>query len=378
MKRYCAVLALLALGAACIPGCGGDDGGVGVTTPSVTITYPADGATGVSLNTSISVTFSREMDESSLDSIYVDGRAVYRTSYNNGDKKVTAYLDSLLAPETAHDVRVSSYCMDKNGNNIAADYEFAFTTGVFGCDELEDPFENSKSIGTAALVDWDIRYKLLPGCGGDANMHHFKLVLTEDTMITIRYKIVDADTANLSWVTNFLRADGKEYPGQGAGITVADHYEYEFRRSFLAGTYYVKTGKRDYTGHTAVYEIVFMASEACADDAYEDNDFPDEATPVVAGPFAGLRACYIDDDYYAIDLSIGQTLDVTLDAPGTEGTLRRMWIISPSGTEMGRYNGYGNPCSLERTAFMDGTHYVQVRWWVSDIDYELDFEITDP
>ncbi len=368
----------MAFAGACVLSCGDGGGEVRVTTPRVTATYPADGATAVSLNTSISITFSREMNASSLDSIFVCGRAAYRTSYNNGEKKVTAYLDSLLAPETGCDVLVSSHCMDNSGNNLGGDYEFSFTTGTFGCEELEDPFAANMSIATAAGVEYDTRYTLLPSCGGQDNMHCFKLVLSEATMITVLYRVVDADTANLSWRLYFKRADEMDYASQGAGVTVADHYEYSFRRSFLPGTVYVKTGKAEETGHAAVYEIEFRASEACADDAYEDNDFMDQATPVTAGTLTDLRACYIDDDYYAIDLTSGQALTVTLDAPGTDGELRRMWILTPSGTEMGRYNGYGNPCSLERTAFTDGTHYVQVRWWMDDVDYELDFEVTGP
>jgi hypothetical protein len=127
-----------------------------------------------------------------------------------------------------------------------------------------------------------------------------------------------------------------------------------------------------------VYEIEFEDSQACADDTHEDNDFFDEAAPVTPGTLQNLRSCYTDDDFYSIDLTTGQTITVTLDAPGTSGTLRRVWIYTPTKTEMGRYNGYGNPVVLERTAFMDGTHYVASRWWIDDVDYELTIEVTGP
>jgi len=378
MGRYLAISGILILAAAFIQGCGGDDGGVGVTIPAVTATVPADGATGVAMNTSISVTFSREMEASTLDSIYVNGRAAYRVVYNNAQKTATAYLDSMLGAQTVCQVKVSSYCMDKSGNNLSGDHEFSFTTGDFGCDELEDPFADAMSIATAAEVDFNTRYKLLPSCGGQGAMHYFKLVLSQATMITAKYRIIDADTTQVSWRLYFKRADEEDYTSQGSSPVVADHHEYSMRYSFLPGTYYIKTGKEEDTGHTAVYEIEFEDSEACADDAYEDNDFFDEATPVTPGTLENLRSCYTDDDYYSIDLTTGQTITVTLDAPGTSGTLRRVWIYNPSNMEMGRYNGYGNPVVLERTAYMDGTHYVCSRWWIDDVDYNLTIEVTGP
>ncbi len=373
------MVALLLCAAYALVGCGGDGNGNGVKTssPTVSATFPANGATGVSLNTSISITFSEDMDETTLDSIYVSGMTIYRIEYDGALNKVTAYIDSLLEPETSYEVTVSSYCMDKQGENLAADHTFGFTTGVFGCDGLDDPFYSNKSIASAGEIVLNRRYKLLPSCGGAANMHYFKFTLDEATKITAYYKVVYADTSRLGWVTYFLRADGQDYAGQGAGPIVADRCEYQFARSFLPGTYYINTGETNYTGHTAVFEFLLATSEPCEDDMYEDNDFFDEATPVSEGDIF-LRGCSLDKDFFSIDLSAGQTLVVTLDCSNPTTELHRIVGYNAVEQERGYYQGYANPSSITLTATASETHYVEVFWWNNDMTYSLNFNITGP
>ena len=66
-----AVTIILILACMClVAGCG-DDKGTEVTPPQITQTYPEDGVTDVSLLTEISVWFSRDMDQATLDSIYI-------------------------------------------------------------------------------------------------------------------------------------------------------------------------------------------------------------------------------------------------------------------------------------------------------------------
>jgi hypothetical protein len=91
-------------------GCGDDDSGdVGVTVPRATQVYPEDGATDVNLNTYISVWFLNDMDEASLDSIYVIGVPSHHVTYDRGEKKANAYLDTILAPETGYQVMISTW-----------------------------------------------------------------------------------------------------------------------------------------------------------------------------------------------------------------------------------------------------------------------------
>jgi hypothetical protein len=267
-----------------LSGCSDDGNGVKVVFPTVTATSPVDGATGISLNASISITFSRAMDEATLDSIYVSDMTVYRVDYDDGLKMATVYIDSLLDPQTPYDVTVSSYCMDKSGNNLSGDHTFSFTSGEFGCDELDHPFGDNHSLATAADIEFGRRYKLLPSCGGDGNMDYFKFTLTQAATVTAHYEVVYADTNKMSWRCYFPRTEDDYYTAHGSGPRIQDTPQpYELMYSFLPGTYYLRTGKTYDTGHTAVYELVVETSEACPDDAYEDNDFPDQAVPATAG-----------------------------------------------------------------------------------------------
>jgi hypothetical protein len=260
---------------------------------------------------------------------------------------------------------------------MEADYTFSFTTGVFGCEDLDDPFYLSKSVASAEDIVLDRQYKLLPSCGGKDNMHHFKFTLEEATKIRDHYKVVYADTANPSWRFYFLRADGLDYSGQGAGIDVAGQYEYEAAYSFLPGTYYVKTGKTYYTGHTAVYEILLETATPCEDDIYEDNDFFDQATPVSEG-LIHLRGCSVDKDYFSIDLSAGETLVVTLDHETPPEADYRMTGYNAMKQERARYQGYAHSSSISMTVTADETHCVDVFFWPDNNTYSLNFEVTGP
>ena len=379
MRTALVLVGLLGCTVWTICGCSSDSGGGGVSSnaPEVTETYPTDAATGVSLNTPISITFSEDMDEATLDSIYIDGGATFYAMEYDGDlKKVTAELSELLEPETEYRVMVSSYCADMDGEPLDSDYTFDFTTGDFGCDGLEDPFSTSKTIATASRVDLDHRYRLVPSCGGDENMHVFKFTLDEATKITTHYTIVDADTSKLSWRFRYMREDGLDYYAAGSGVTLDSYYDYQAAYSFLPGTYYIKTGKTYGTGHTAVYELLLETSSACVDDAYEDNDFFDQATPVTEGSY-NLRGCSVDKDYLSIELEAGQQLDVTLSYELPEAD----YIISvynSSQVEMARYMRYANPFSFSYTAGASGTYYVVMFFWTDDHDYSLDFDITGP
>jgi hypothetical protein len=317
------------------------------------------------------------MDEATLDSVYISGGAsIYGMEYDGDLDRLTLQMDSLLVPETAYEVTVSSYCADLEGEPLDGDYTFGFTTGVFGCEGLDDPFYACRSTATAGELELDHRYRLLPSCGGDENMHVFKFTLDQATKVTTRYKIVDADTSNLSWRFCYMREDGQEYNSHGAGITLSSYYEYEAAYSFLAGTYYIKMGKTEDTGHTAVYEVILETSAACQDDAYEDNDFFDQATPVTEGSI-DLRGCSVDRDYLSIYLEAGQTLEVTLsyDLPEAD------YIVSAyngSYGEIVRYARYANPFTFSFTAAASGTYYVRNFFWTDKHDYTLNFDITGP
>ena len=95
MKRYFAILSVAFLVVMQVTGCSDDKGTeASLTAPVVTTTSPTNGATDVNLNPLIFVTFSKEMDAASLDSIYVSNMTVHHVEYHDTSKTAVVYIDS--------------------------------------------------------------------------------------------------------------------------------------------------------------------------------------------------------------------------------------------------------------------------------------------
>ena len=98
---------------------------------------------------------------------------------------------------------------------------------------------------------------------------------------------------------------------------------------------------------------------ACVDDLLEENDVSTAATPMTAGSWSGLGACPADEDWYAIALAAGDTLDVALLSPALEGNVDLM-LVDPAGVVVAISNGTNDTEGLSWTAVLDGDHLIQV------------------
>jgi hypothetical protein len=103
------------------------------TPPTIKERSPGENATGVPVNTNISVSFDEQVDQSSLQSRFVltgpSGEVPARFSYNIGAK--TAMLDpnSDLDGETTYQVFVKGGVEDTSRNATSSDVSWFFTTG---------------------------------------------------------------------------------------------------------------------------------------------------------------------------------------------------------------------------------------------------------
>jgi hypothetical protein len=124
-----------------------------------------------------------------------------------------------------------------------------------------------------------------------------------------------------------------------------------------------------------LYDFAWTMERPCEDDAYEDNDFIDEAAPIIPGRFADLRGCFVDRDWFAVQASAGQTLTttVTSDYSGT----RRMRISDPGGVQIAYYNGTDEPSTVQAEIPVDGTYYVMMRAWSNGVIYDMTVELTE-
>jgi hypothetical protein len=141
-KTWASVLALWCLGLFCgLSAFSQTTVASGLFAPTVSFTVPANGATGVAINEKIAVTFSEAMDPSTIT------RATFtlmRRSNEEGEDEgeevagtvryagVTATFTPArnLAPNTAYTARVRRRARDLEGNELASDFVWSFTTGA--------------------------------------------------------------------------------------------------------------------------------------------------------------------------------------------------------------------------------------------------------
>jgi hypothetical protein len=116
-------------------GAGGSDvwlvkvGESDATPPTVASTSPGDAATGVSLDTVVTATFSEAMDETTINSgSFTVAGVSGSVSYNSGTYTANFTPAADLAYETAYTAALSTAITDVADNPLASTYSWSFTT----------------------------------------------------------------------------------------------------------------------------------------------------------------------------------------------------------------------------------------------------------
>jgi len=375
-----AITALTLAALSLFGGCGDDDssGPDGDTAaPTIVAASPSDGASDVTPYPIVEVQFSEAMDPATIDtlSVQIEGVRSYLVSYDSTEHTVTLYPATVLEAATEYAILVEASVTDLAGNALEQAATIDFTTGVRDCDHLADRFEPNDVLASATHLELDTPYIGLTACGGAERIDFYSFTLTEKKKVLARSDDIYADTS-ISWKIHFRRGDGEYYCTQGTSIGPTEDPT-DFYYTFFPGTYYVETGKDYADSHFVIYHLTLETSDPALDDAYEDNDFGDEATPITPGRHEGLRAAYLDADVFAIDLAAGQTLTVTMTEVTDKQGLRRLNIQNIDG---GNYTGHtdsADPAVESWTAATTGTYYISIIWWTDDVIYDLDVEVAD-
>lgn len=137
MVRLGKVIALVSAALA-ITGCGGSGSGSGTptapTAPTISAITPASGATSVPVNTSITATFSRSMNTSTISSSTFTltgpgGAAVTgAVAYSSASTTATFTPAASLSNGTAYTATITTGATDTAGTALAANYLWNFTT----------------------------------------------------------------------------------------------------------------------------------------------------------------------------------------------------------------------------------------------------------
>lgn len=100
------------------------------TAPTVSSTSPANGATGVSVNTAVTVTFAKKMDPATINgtTFALDNGAVGTAAYDQATMTAVFTPSPNLAYGTLYTVTVASGVKDLAGNTMLTSYTWSFTT----------------------------------------------------------------------------------------------------------------------------------------------------------------------------------------------------------------------------------------------------------
>ena len=132
---------------------GGNSGGGGAPTdsiaPTVSSTNPANNATGVAVNSVITVTFSEMMDASTITTatFTLDNGVTGTVTY--ADTTATFTQTGQLASNTTYTATITTNANDAAGNAMAANHEWTFTTAQPLVGSLDTSFDTDGKLTTA-------------------------------------------------------------------------------------------------------------------------------------------------------------------------------------------------------------------------------------
>jgi len=374
--RRILALGLLLATCAFLPSCGGDGGTdpADVTPPTIVAIDPPDGATDVDLVQRIEITFSEPMDATTLSetTLIVAGRAPRgHVTYDPITRTATVIPDTLYAAEAWHEFVVTDGVEDAAGNPLAEPDTSTFRTDEFGCLGLEDCFEPNGNWEEPAQVALDVVERTLAICGTDEDFYTFTTDTTAMISVVTSFRHADA----VDWLTAFMRPDGEGIATSSSTVHTGD--EKIFYYSFLPGTYLVRLATPWDDDDFVLYDLELRSSSPCRDDAYEDNDIREEAAPVEPGTLTDLRGCYLDEDWYAFEASVGETLRVTLINEPVVGSQSRVFGLSDPAGSVAWSNATDDSITIGGVSTQTGIHYVSLQFWTDDVDYELTIEVSD-
>ncbi len=339
--------------------------------PTVTAFSLADSATDVGLLAPLRVTFSEDMDPASVPSaIGLSGHSGEDEVEFDAGTRTATYTPNLLYPPDSWLTLEVEGATDLAGNPVVPDH-LDFQTLPLACESFVDSLEPNEEIATAAPVEIGREYRGLTLCGGEKDRYSF--TLTEAATINVETDVVSIPgrSAGVVWLqVNFLRADDEFYSAYGKQAELG---AWSVGFSFLPGTYYVEVlGNLDPDG-LIVYHLSLSASAPCQDDAYEDNDFADQAPLIGTGAYP-LRGCAGDLDNFRVDLNAGETLRVTTASsqPGT-----RALRLKVPGQDLVSLVNEEESIQVEATATQAGEALVDARFW-QDCEYTLTIEKLNP
>lgn len=209
---------------ACGGGGGGGDDPPPVTVPTIVSTTPADGADQISTSTSVTIEFSEDMNQASVEAaitVLEDAAPVVPVfNWITGNQ---LELQLTLAESTNYDITVGTGAQDAEGTALASSATFSFTTGDTPTLTFNSPAASATDVSTAATVSMTFSESMdtsnvednlsvsgylgtvnFAWSGSDTNLVlSFIPVLPDDTTITVTVFTIAQDAEGTPLGTNY-------------------------------------------------------------------------------------------------------------------------------------------------------------------------------
>jgi hypothetical protein len=235
-----------------------------------------------------------------------------------------------------------------------------------------DAFEENDELATAwAMTPAD--HAGLTVCADDEDWYGFELLAGDNLSAAITFLHADGDV-DLKFVDAAdTTLDSSTSTGDGEDVTATVDAD---------GTYFVKVYRFGGAGEPAVdYDLSVEVGlpPSCPIDGFEDNDADTAAVPVSPGLNAALSVCEDDVDWYAFDVTEGQTVVVDAFFSDAEGDVD-LHLTAPDGTAAVGSTSVDDDESAEVVGAMAGTWLLKVSLWRDDgtthgNEYDLDLTV---
>ncbi|MAD60669.1 MAG: hypothetical protein CMH49_04020 [Myxococcales bacterium] len=236
----------------------------------------------------------------------------------------------------------------------------------------DDRFEENDSRATAST--------LTPNTYDD-------LVITSDDDDYFAVEICAGGTleANISFIHALSDLELKIENEQGIALDSSTNFGNSesvsaTNRSTTATDMYIKV--YGFLGDSGSYSLTVnvnncndMPSDPLGDDSYEDNDVFQEASVLSLGNYSDLTLTSGDDDWYAIEVCEGGTLNVDVLFSHAQGDLN-VWLYDSALLYLAGSSSSTDNESMTRTLFSAETLYVKVFSFGDEADYSMNLGVT--
>jgi hypothetical protein len=190
----------------------------------------------------------------------------------------------------------------------------------------------------------------------------------EDDYFAVQVHAGDTISVSLSFSNAEGDIDLGLLDGTGTLVAISDGTTNTESVSYTAATddiyavhvyLYQDLGTTPGNGYSMTVDVASGAQAMCPEDAFDPNSSPQTAPLISLGSYPGLSVCPGADDYFAVQLAAGQTLQADLAFINAEGDID-LGLLDDTGTVVALSNGSTDGESITYSVPTDGYYFVWV------------------